>query len=478
MLIKNRSLYMVLDLAAIVLAYLLAMLARFTAVRSYDFLFGQWYGCILVAFSYMVVILLYQPEEGLMERSDWGELRSVLTENLFMALFIALILYLSKTGGKSSRSFYIIFFVFNCLWTYLGRLYSKSLIISFYRKEENRKKLLVCANESNILETMKKLTTTQQQSFDVIAVAIVETAKEDVKRADMELNLIKKGRNGTYMALYQDDITEFLTKQVVDEALLSLPDSNRVFLNEFINRLESLGIVVHVTTDTFGIDESEKKIQMFGDCRVFTYCPRIFETTELALKRLMDIGGGLVGVLMTVVLGIFVAPAIYLESPGPVIFKQTRIGKNGRRFLIYKFRSMYMDAEERKKELMERNEMNGFMFKVKDDPRITRVGKFIRKTSIDEFPQFFNVLKGDMSLVGTRPPTVDEFMHYEERHKRRLSLKPGITGMWQATGRSSIQNFEDVVKLDLEYIDNWSIWLDIKILLQTVLVVLLHKGAE
>ena len=151
---------------------------------------------------------------------------------------------------------------------------------------------------------------------------------------------------------------------------------------------------------------------------------------------------------------------------------------NGRRFKIYKFRSMYMDAEERKKELMAQNEMNGLMFKIKDDPRITKIGKFIRKTSIDEFPQFLNVLKGEMSLVGTRPPTEDEFLQYEERHKRRLSLKPGITGMWQVSGRSDIQDFEDVVKLDCEYIDNWSLGLDIKILIQTVLVVLGKRGAE
>ena len=127
---------------------------------------------------------------------------------------------------------------------------------------------------------------------------------------------------------------------------------------------------------------------------------------------------------------------------------------------------------------MKQNEMDGLMFKMKDDPRITKVGKFIRKTSIDELPQFFNVLRGDMSLVGTRPPTVDEFERYEEHHKRRLSLRPGITGMWQVSGRSDIQNFEDVVRLDLEYIDNWSVWLDIKILFQTVFVVLLHRGAE
>ena len=136
-----------------------------------------------------------------------------------------------------------------------------------------------------------------------------------------------------------------------------------------------------------------------------------------------------------------------------------------------------MDAEERKKELMAQNQMDGLMFKMKDDPRITKVGKFIRKTSIDEFPQFFNVLKGDMSLVGTRPPTLDEFMQYEEHHKRRLSLKPGITGMWQVSGRSNITDFEDVVKLDRQYIAEWNFALDIKILFKTVLVVFKRDGA-
>lgn len=139
---------------------------------------------------------------------------------------------------------------------------------------------------------------------------------------------------------------------------------------------------------------------------------------------------------------------------------------------------MYKDAEERKKELMAQNKMDGLMFKMDNDPRITKVGRVIRKLSIDELPQFFNVLKGDMSLVGTRPPTVREFEQYENRHKRRLSMRPGITGMWQVSGRSNINDFEDVVKLDCEYIDNWSLLLDIKILLKTVKVVLTHEGAE
>ena len=154
-----------------------------------------------------------------------------------------------------------------------------------------------------------------------------------------------------------------------------------------------------------------------------------------------------------------------LESRGPLFFKQKRVGKNGRYFTIYKFRSMYIDAEERKKELMAQNEMKGAMFKMKNDPRITKVGRFIRATSIDELPQFWNVLKGDMSLVGTRPPTIEEFQEYSPYHKRRLALKPGLSGLWQVSGRSDISDFEDVVKLDLQYIDNWSLALDVKIIL-------------
>ena len=137
---------------------------------------------------------------------------------------------------------------------------------------------------------------------------------------------------------------------------------------------------------------------------------------------------------------------------------------------------MYIDAEERKKELMAQNEMQGLMFKMKDDPRITKIGKFIRKTSIDELPQFWNILIGDMSLVGTRPPTVDEFNQYEARHRRRLSIKPGLTGLWQASGRNEINDFEDVVKYDLEYIDNWSVGLDIKLILKTLAVVFTSTG--
>ena len=172
------------------------------------------------------------------------------------------------------------------------------------------------------------------------------------------------------------------------------------------------------------------------------------------------------------------AIAIKLDSPGDVIFKQERVGLNGRHFYMFKFRSMCVDAEEKKKELMEQNEMESqFMFKMQNDPRITRIGGILRKTSIDELPQFFNVLRGEMSLVGTRPPTVDEVELYERGHWRRMSIKPGITGMWQVSGRSSVTDFDEIVEMDTQYIDRWNVLLDIQILLKTVWQVFRRKGA-
>ena len=200
---------------------------------------------------------------------------------------------------------------------------------------------------------------------------------------------------------------------------------------------------------------------------------------DVIIKRIMDIAAGLILFIAMCIAFPFVALGIMIQAPGPIFFKQTRIGKNGRRFDIYKFRSMYMDAEERKAELMKQNEMGSdFMFKMKDDPRIFPIGKLIRKLSIDELPQAINILRGDMSLVGTRPPTEKEFELYENYHRRRVSIKPGLTGMWQVSGRSSITDFDDIVKLDCEYIDNWNLRLDLKIIAKTVWVVLFGRGAE
>ena len=239
-----------------------------------------------------------------------------------------------------------------------------------------------------------------------------------------------------------------------------------------------MGIDSLITIDSFAIETLETKLEDFGTTSVIRLSPRLFTDGELLIKRLMDICGAIVGCLICILFGIVVAPLIFLEDPGPIIFKQKRVGRNGKYFYIYKFRSMYQNAEERLKDLQSQNEMQGFMFKMKNDPRITKIGKILRKTSIDELPQFFNVLEGSMSLIGTRPPTVDEYNQYSAHHKRRISIKPGITGLWQVSGRSEITDFEEIVRLDCFYIDHWSIAADIKILLKTFGAVFTGKGSE
>jgi exopolysaccharide biosynthesis polyprenyl glycosylphosphotransferase len=192
---------------------------------------------------------------------------------------------------------------------------------------------------------------------------------------------------------------------------------------------------------------------------------------QMLFKRIFDAAGALCGLLVLVACYPWLALIIKCTSRGPVFFRQVRVGKNGKRFVIYKFRSMAVDAEKQKDGLQELNECDGAIFKMKDDPRVTAIGRVMRKLSLDELPQFINVLKGEMSLVGTRPPTVDEVAQYQKWHHRRISIKPGITGLWQVSGRNQILNFDEIVRLDLSYIDSWSIWLDIKIILKTILVV-------
>lgn len=221
-----------------------------------------------------------------------------------------------------------------------------------------------------------------------------------------------------------------------------------------------------------------RKQEQISGMNVLTCFNREIPLWMLFCKRVIDCSGGAVGSILTVLIGLLIGPIIYLKSPGPIIFSQVRVGRNGRKFRLYKFRSMYPDAEKQQESLMNRNKMKGNMFKIDDDPRIIPgIGQFIRRTSLDEFPQFFNVLKGDMSLVGTRPPTEAEYERYSFYQNKRLAMKPGITGMWQISGRSKITDFDEVVKLDSQYIDSWTIEKDVKIILKTILVVVKRNGS-
>ena len=275
-----------------------------------------------------------------------------------------------------------------------------------------------------------------------------------------------------------DDIIPFCRENPVDEVIWFLEHSTEEQENIFYHMLK-MGITFRSVLDFSCRPTTRVDLSLFhGQFQILTYYSREFNTGQLFAKRCLDIVGSLVGLSITGLLFPFVALAIRLDSPGPLIFGQTRLGENGRTFRCLKFRSMFIDAEARKEALLAQNEMQGAMFKMKDDPRVTKVGRFIRKASIDELPQFWNVLCGDMSLVGTRPPTPDEVKNYKHWQHKRICIKPGITGLWQVSGRNKISDFDQVADLDIEYIEKWAIWLDIKILFKTFLVVCGRSGAS
>ena len=260
-------------------------------------------------------------------------------------------------------------------------------------------------------------------------------------------------------------------------------------VSRLIEQCGQMAIPVHILLP-IGAMGGKSFVEKVNGFDVLTHAANYASPLQLLIKRAADLLGGLIGSLFAVLIILIFGPMIKLSSPGPVLFRQERIGRNGKRFHILKLRTMDVDAEAHKDELRDRNRVaDGHMFKLDFDPRIigneilpdgtkkTGIGEFIRRSSLDEFPQFFNVLKGDMSLVGTRPPTPDEWEHYELHHRARLSVRPGITGLWQVSGRSEITDFEEVVRLDTQYINNWSLGLDFRILLKTFLVVFRGKGA-
>jgi exopolysaccharide biosynthesis polyprenyl glycosylphosphotransferase len=296
--------------------------------------------------------------------------------------------------------------------------------------------------------------------------------------------------NGVPVVANYKDVVDYVCREWVDEVFLSL-DFPKEEETELIETLTQMGVAVHMAlarADHLAVNRQQ--LERIGNYTVLTTSTWFASPAELIVKRAMDILGGLIGCLITLILMIFIGPAIYINSPGKIFFSQERIGRNGKRFRMYKFRTMYPDAEKRKAELMDQNRVgDGMMFKLDFDPRIIGnrilpdgtvkegLGSFLRRYSLDEFPQFFNILKGDMSLVGTRPPTPDEWSKYQPRHRARMSFRPGLTGLWQVSGRSNITDFEEVVKLDTRYMDEWSIGKDIQILLKTFGVVFGNDGA-
>lgn len=464
---EGNKLILAVDILGIVSSFILAVLIRYSRI-SPEYLTSL-YGSTLFVLL-LTYIVIYETDKGrknIFQRGFGEEGIAILKDQLKLLAVLVIYLYITKQGGSYSRLFVGIFFILNYLISYVLRSYLKVYMLAYYKRSASSNKILLITTSDRASEVIQKIRNEHEWAIQISNVAIVD--RDMVGESIEGILVLGSGTN----------LLEIARLNVVDEVFINLPYRYNFNMNEAIYEFEKMGVIVHANIEINPMfSYKEKSLENFAGHQVITFSTGIFDPKQEFLKRILDIAGGLVGLLFTGIITLFLAPAIKIDSKGPVFFSQVRMGKNGRKFKIYKFRSMYLDAEERKKELMEQNEMQGLMFKMTDDPRITKVGRFIRKTSLDEFPQFLNVLKGDMSLVGTRPPTQDEFEQYEARHKRRLSLRPGLTGLWQVSGRSDIQDFEEVVKLDLEYIDNWSIGLDVRLILKTIGVVVFGKGSR
>ena len=454
------------DLCSITLAYTISILMRFqkfSRVMEPELHFMVYIGFLLFCTIYS---FLFDWNREFLKRGVLVEFIAVTKFNIFMELSGMAFLFMLQRSADVSRLVMGYFAILNILIVWLVRLAMKKGLRVYFTARSNIVKIMIIAKDAVLARTVTKLRESLDINYEIVALACVD--------ADRKGEVI----NGVEVNADRQDVLAMARQMPLDEVFISLPDEDMAYVKHMIYDLESMGIACHYNIDIIERPSKEVRVGNFAGYTVVTYSINHFDYRRMVVKRLVDVLGGLVGCLITIVITPFVAAAIRLDSPGPVFFAQTRIGKNGRRFKIYKFRSMYVDAEERKRELESQNEMQGLMFKMENDPRITKVGKFIRKTSIDELPQFFNIVRGDMSLVGTRPPTEGEFEQYNSHYRRRISMTPGLTGLWQISGRSEIVDFDEVVKLDLEYIDNWTLGLDIKILFRTVWVVLTGKGSK
>lgn len=419
----------------------------------------------ILILTIIAIAFFFRPYEDIFIRGMWIEFVNVVKCVSVQMIVAIAYMFVVQSGADYSRLAFGYAFLITLVVTYLGRFASKVVLREFANRTSYRSKLQIVTTLERAKSVIEGLKKEPSFTYEICGLAI------------MDCDMIGEEIEGVTVTASSPTLYDDARLSTIDSVLIDLAPEHQEF-RDTVNLFHVMGTEVNILLNDYNLGIPHQQIVKMGEMTVLSGNGPQSTMGDMIAKRALDIAGGIVGVILTGILMIFVAPAIMLESPGPIFFSQVRIGKNGRRFKIYKFRSMYMDAEERKKELMEKNKMSGLMFKMDDDPRITKIGKFIRKTSIDEFPQFWNVLKGDMSLVGTRPPTEDEFNQYKARYKKRLSMKPGITGLWQISGRSSITDFEEVVKLDVEYIENWSFGRDLKILFQTVLVVLKHDGAQ
>ena len=458
--------FVILDILCLQLAFILAYEIR--VAKGIPYLNPLYENMAFVLMIFQLLVSFFgESFSGVLRRGFLIEMKCMIEHEICVMLLAVLYLFMSQQGVMYSRGAFTIMCTLYFFIAYAARIGWKKVIRSRKFAEGEKRSILIITTDAKAANVVKALRGDSYGTYHLAGVALLDKNKTG--------SMIQR----VPVVAGADDVTAYIHKNWVDEVFFALPEHVDI-PKKIMKDCNRMGVVTHVQLAALNELGKNQVVEEIAGYMVLSSSINIVSSWQLLVKRLMDIAGGLVGCIFTGIIYIFIAPIMKVKSPGPVFFSQVRMGKNGKPFKIYKFRSMYMDAEERKKELMEKNNIkDGLMFKMDDDPRIIKgIGHFIRKTSLDEFPQFWNILKGDMSLVGTRPPTMDEWDKYELHHRRRLAIKPGLTGMWQVSGRSEITDFEEVVELDTKYIEQWSIGLDIKILFKTVTVVFTGCGAK
>lgn len=470
--------FIIWDIIMLQVAFIATYFSRFPYAESPYMAHGYKNFIILYTFILVAVGIATGNYSGILRRTNTQEFKQIIEMTIVSMFTTIMMLYALHAASDFSR---VVFFAMSMCYAGLDLtarcLYKKHLIAYYGKHPEKLAALVIVADSEHARAIVEMLRTTSPMLYNIKGVILLD----EVQRMRVS--------SGVPVLASIGDAAEYICHAWVDEVLVCNSSGNSI-PQDFFAVCAEMGVTVSSIVNIKDVENKRVTITKMAGHTVLRTAYNYISPAEKFGKRLIDLVGGLIGSIFAIIIIILIGPIIYVKSPGRIIFTQERVGRNGKRFKLYKLRSMYPDAEERKKEYMAQNRIaDGMMFKLDFDPRIignrelpngkrkTGIGEFIRKTSLDEFPQFFNVLKGDMSVVGTRPPTVDEWERYSYHHRARLIMKPGITGLWQVSGRSSITDFEEVVKLDTEYISTFSLEQDVEIIFKTVRAVFRGRGA-
>lgn len=468
--------FILVDLITQQIAFFLAYFIRQGGLLPYQSELYRTIGIFIAVLDFLVVVIL-DSMHNVVKRGYYKEFISTFKHCTILFLLTILWMFSLKNSDSYSRTVIFLTYIFHMVFGYGTRLLWKKVLKRHGAVDSGKLSMLAVLEPDLADKMVERLTANPLDGYHLSGVVLIDNPDQITEIC------------GIPVVSSFDDAAKYICREWIDSVFISSKGVTPE-IREFMRHCAEMAITIHYHVPSIGQDGNKQFVEKIGGSMVLTSSNSYVKPSQMIMKRIIDIIGGLIGSVFAIIIMAIVGPIIKIASPGPILYRSERIGQNGKRFKMIKIRSMYLDADARKASLMKKNRVkDGMMFKLDFDPRIigneelpdgtrkTGIGEFIRKTSLDEFPQFFNVLKGDMSLVGTRPPTPDEWEKYEYHHRARLATKPGITGMWQVSGRSEITDFEEVVKLDTKYIQNWSLGLDIKILFKTIINVVTRKGA-